>query len=287
MKLPILLCKSIVLFMLLSWLPVSWADTGEVAVLDGPRGNWLATVRGDVSLEVLEERDGWSRVRLEGWIAGSAASGSAPAAPGTAAAGMALPAAPTPSPASEGGVTVSGVLLPTAAEQSATPGAGLVVLLVGALEALDEEHAHAGQECRDALAESQHEVDARRDDYRKQMNSTDNFKEAAQRNDRAKKALQQAERAQRERVEACRRTADQLFQTHAVRRAISDMAGRFAFDRVPSGNYRIVASEIGGEAPRAWAFDCLVKGDGPVVIDPQTDRSDMLPYWGLDRSESS
>ncbi|HET6278665.1 MAG TPA: hypothetical protein VFG08_07770 [Candidatus Polarisedimenticolia bacterium] len=280
MRLPILLFVSIVAVLLLSWLPVSRADTGEVAVLDGPRGNWLATVRADASLEVLEERDGWRRVRLEGWIAGAAGSG-APAASGTVA------AAPTPTPAADRGVTVSGVLLPTAAEQSATPGAGLVVLLVGALDALDEEHARAGQECRDALAESQHEVDARRDDYRKQMNSTDNFKEAAQRNDRARKALQEAERAQRERLEACRRTADQLFQAHAVRRAISDMAGRFEFDHVPGGSYRILASEIGGEAPRAWAFDCLVTGDGPVVIDPQTDRSDMLPYWGLDRSDGS
>jgi len=287
MRLPILLFVSIVAVLLLSWLPASRAETGEVAVLDGPRGNWLATVRADVSLEVLEERDGWRRVRLEGWIAGAAGSVSSAAASGTAAAGAAVAAAPTPAPAADRGVTVSGVLLPTAAEQSATPGAGLVVLLVGVLDALDEEHARAGQECRDALAESQHEVDARRDDYRKQMNSTDNFKEAAQRNDRAKKALHEAERAQGERLEACRRTADQLFQAHAVRRAISDMAGRFEFDHVPGGSYRILASEIGGEAPRAWAFDCLVTGDGPVVIDPQTDRSDMLPYWGLDRSDGS
>lgn len=265
------------------WFTVSKADNSEVTLLDGPRGNWLATVRGDVSFEVLEERAGWRRVRLEGWIVGSAVSAPDPAADGTAAGAVAA-VVPDPAVPADPGVTVSGVLLPAPADQPAAPGAGLVVLLLGELEALDAEHARAGEECRAALAESQREVDARRDDYRRQMNSTDNFKEAAQRNDRAKKALRQAEQAYRERVEACRRTADQLFQRYAVRRAVSDMAGRFEFDRVPGGGYRVLASEIGGEAPRAWVLDCSVTGEGPVVLDANSDRSEMKPYWGLDRS---
>ena len=308
MKRSILLSMLVVVALLLPWLHVSKADSQEVVLFDGPRGGWLATVRGDVSLQTLEQREGWRRVRLEGWIAVSAAGAGAPTAVGrttdaggsepadqdgasllaaeaTAAAGMAAAALPSGDAAT--GVTVSGVLLPTLSDRSSTPGTGLVVLLVGELELLDAEHAAAGETCRSFLAESQLEIDARRDDYRKQLNSTDNFREAAKRNNDAKKALTRAEQAHRERIDDCRRAADELFQKHAIRRAISDLAGRFEFDQVPNGEYRVVASEIGGEAPRAWVLDCPVSGTAPIVLDPRSDRSDMLPYWGIDRSDGS
>jgi hypothetical protein len=103
----------------------------------------------------------------------------------------------------------------------------------------------------------------------------------------AKKAVKEAEQAQRERVDDCRRAADEVFQRYAIQRVISDTAGRFEFVDVPSGELRVVAAEIGGKTPRAWALDCPIKGNAPVVLDPRTDRSAMLPYWGLDRGDDS
>lgn len=310
MKRSILLSMLVVPVLLIFWLCDIQADSQELVLFDGPRGSWLATVRGDVSLETLEEHDGWKRVRLEGWIASTAASGQAPAAAGPAsaakgsspavaqgdggggaeaatAAATGVAAAGSRTAEATRGVTVSGVLLPTMADQSATPGAGLVVLLVGELEILNEEHAAAGVECRNSLAASQREIDARREDYRREMNSSNNFREAAERNDHAKEALKQAEQAHRETIDECRRAADAVFQKHTIRRAISDSAGRFEFDEVPQGMFRVVATEIGGEAPRAWVLECPVSGTRPIVLDPRTDRSDMLPYWGLDRGDGS
>jgi len=49
----------------------------------------------------------------------------------------------------------------------------------------------------------------------------------------------------------------------------------------------VIATEIGGDAPRAWALDCPVAGSEPIVLDPRTDRSEMLPYWGLERGDGS
>lgn len=326
MKRSILLSMLVVVVLLLPWLRVSRADSQEIVLFDGPRGGWVATVRGDAALEVLEERDGWRRVRLEGWIAGSTAIGAAPAAEEAAAAeaatvavasqaadrddesgsqaevseaaGLSAASSSTAQQAVGAGVAVaaaepdrgasiSGVLLPTADEQAAGPGAGLVVLLVGDLDVLDEEHARAGKECQDALIASQREVEIRRDKYKKQFNSSDNFKEAANRNDEARRAMKRAEQTHRERIDDCRRAADELFQRHAVQRAISDTAGRFEFDRVSAGEYRVIAAEIGGKAPRAWALDCPVAGVESIVLDPRTDRSAMLPYWGLDRDDGS
>ena len=99
--------------------------------------------------------------------------------------------------------------------------------------------------------------------------------------------MKQAEQAHREHIDDCRRAADEVFQRHAILRVISDTAGRFEFIDVQAGEFRVVAAEIGGAAPRAWVLDCPVRGNAPIVLDPRTDRSDMLPYWGLERGDGS
>src|SRR3989442_7945074 len=45
----------------------------DLVLFDAPRGTWLATVKDDAAVTVLEERDGWRRVRLEGWTTAPAA----------------------------------------------------------------------------------------------------------------------------------------------------------------------------------------------------------------------
>lgn len=321
MKRSNLLTMLIMVVLVLPWLHASQAGSREVVLFDGPRGGWLATVRADTAWEVLEERDGWRRVRLEGWIPVSSAARAAPPAGEAAAAGASdqdgrggekgsvvetstaatLSGAvgssadreavgagrPMAAPEDDRGATVSGVLLPTHDDRVAGPGTGLIVLLLGDLDALGEEHGRVGKECMEALEVAQQEIEAKRDDYRRQMNSSDNFREATKRNDMARKALKEAEQAHRERVDDCRRASDEVFQRYAVQRVISDTAGRFEFVDVPPGEFRVVAAEIGGKTPRAWALDCPIKGNAPIVLDPRTDRSAMQPYWGLDRGDGS
>src|SRR5882672_12498953 len=67
---------------------------GEIVLFDAPRGAWLASMRPDAAIEVLEERDGWRHVRIEGWVS----VGAAPA-PGAAAPLAATPATATPAAA--------------------------------------------------------------------------------------------------------------------------------------------------------------------------------------------
>jgi hypothetical protein len=291
-SLPILFLTGLVLL----GLRLAPAGGREVILFDGPRGGWLASVRADAVWEVVEERDGWQRVRLEGWIPGPAGAtpspgppAAAPAADGSAggeasAAGWGSAAVAAPPP---GGATITGVLLPTGDDRAAGPGAGLVVLLVGDLDALDAEHARAGGECRARLEASEAEIGRKRDDYRRGFNSSDNFREAARRNDTARRALEDAERAHRGAIDDCRRSADEVMHRHAVRRMISDPAGRFEFTGVPPGAYRVIAAEIGGAAPRAWALDCPVRDAATIALDPRTDRSAMEPYWGIDRRDDS
>ena len=158
------------------------------------------------------------------------------------------------------------------------------MLLLSRLDSMDEDHARAGQECLEGIARSEEHLATLRKQLDEQLNSSDNFREAAERHDRTKSMLEQEEKKHRERIQACRRMADAIFQDYTVQRVISDLSGRFEFFGVPAGRYRVVATEIGGENPRAWALKCPVEGTRPVVLDPRVDSSLTTPYWGVGAS---
>lgn len=233
-------------------------------LFDAPRGAWLASVRHDTPVVVLEEREGWRRVRIEGWIA---------AAPGA-------PPPPTPSP-DEGapGATVEGTLAPAPGESGAP--ATRSVLLVSGLQDLDRRHRDLGSECRPPIEAGA----ARLADLRKEMgealNSSDNFRQAMEAKNEARAALGRAEREQQDRVTACRIRAEDLFQQHAVRRGFADSSGRFVFESVPPGDYRVIAFDPGGNLSLATALESRVAAPGRVVLSPESNRSAMEPFWGL------
>jgi hypothetical protein len=247
------------------------ASGADLALFDAPRGAWLASVRPDTPLVVLEERDGWRRVRVEGWIAIPADR------PGGEAAGQGSPAG-TVRPVARGAV-VQGVLLPTTNERAASPGSGLIVLLVSDLEALDAQHAGAGATCTSHIAEIDARLERMRSDKESALQSSDNFREATARDDRLKAEISSLEAVRGKRVAECQRSAGEIFQQHAVRRAISDDAGRFEFRDVPPGRYRVVATEVG--SARAWSLECVVGDEASIILDPRRDASDIDPYWGI------
>ncbi len=275
----------VALFCLMS--TASGEGVGELVLLDHPKGTWLATVRGDTALAVLEERDGWRRVRLEGWT--MAAPGPA-TAPGPAAAPVPA-AAPGPSaaPAPEtsalhegasGGARIQGVLAPDIRARG-TAGAGVLVLLVPDSEGLDAEHRRAGEECEGRVGALNRQIETLGTELQGALNSSDNFREAATRNDQIKARLKNAERERLLAIQDCRGRAEAIFQRHAVARSISDGDGRFGFEGVVPGRYRVVAFETTGDRPRSWSLGCVIEGTGTRVLDPRADRTASEADWGM------
>ena len=248
----------------------SGRETADLVLLDLPKGSWLATVRGDASVTVLEEKDGWRRVRLEGWT--MAAPGSTP--------GRAASPGPASAPAATGGARIVGVLAPDIRTGGA-PGAGLLVLLARESPALDAEHRTGGEECGGSVKEADRRVEALNDDLRGALNSSNNFRDATTRNDAIKRRLKDAEAERRRVVEDCRARAAAIFQKHAVSRAISDGDGRFAFEDVAPGRYRVVAFDASEVRPRSWSLGCAIDGGGTRVLDPSIDRSAVEADWGI------
>ena len=201
------------------------AGGGGMTLLSTPGGAWLATVREDAPLTTIEESDGWRKVRIEGWIPlGAPGPGGAPDAPPP----------PPPSPPAAGG-TITGVLVPPAGQESAGPGSGILVFLVGDLDRLDAEHARVGEGCRaqltadDAhLAELQQAVD-------QALNSSTNFSTATHRYDQAKSDLAAGRKERAAHLQDCRARADALMSKYAVARTVSAPDPMITMTRSASG----------------------------------------------------
>ena len=245
-------------------------ETADLVLLDHPKGSWLASVRGDAVVTVLEEKDGWRRIRLEGWtMAGPAPAG-----------GEAAPEAPAPVAGAAGEGRIVGVLAADIRTGGA-PGAGILVLLTRESQGLDAEHRKGGEECGGGVKEADRRIADLNDELRKALNSTGNFRDATSRNDAIKTRLQVAQAARRRVVEDCRGRAEAIFQKHAVARTISDGDGRFAFEAVAPGRYRAVAIDPSAERPRSWSLGCLIEGSGTKVLDPSADRTPVEADWGI------
>jgi hypothetical protein len=260
---------------------VAAAGRGEIVLFDAPKGSWLGALSDEAPLVVLEERDGWRHVRLEGWIMDRS---EAPAA------GKKREAAPQPAAAATGGAstiaaparqtTVQGLLSPPMGA-GGSAGAGVLVLLVGESAALDALHRKAGAECRARLDRKDHDIESLRAEVNRALNSSDNFREAAGRSDEVKNRLATGQRERQDLVRECRSRAQAVFEPSVVQRALSDGNGRFDFHGIAPGRYRVVAFETSGDSPRAWSF-VFDLGDGETrVLDPSTDRSPVPADWGL------
>ena len=259
----------------------SGEGVGDLVLLDHPKGTWLATVRGDSALTVLEERDGWRRVRLEGWTMAAPGPASAPvpaAAPGPAAAPA--PEASAPHERASRGARIQGVLAPDIRAGGAA-GAGVLVLLAPHSETLDAEHRRAGEECEGRVGTINRQIENLGIELQSALNSSDNFREATTRNDQIKARLKNAERERLLAIQDCRGRAEAIFQRHAVARSISDGDGRFGFEGVVPGRYRIVAFETTGDRPRSWSLGCVIEGTGTRVLDPRADRTASEADWGV------
>lgn len=240
----------------------------EWVLFDAPRGSWLASVHAGAPVVVLEEREGWRRVRIEGWVA--VPSGVAAAAP--------LPA--PPSPVEQGSTAIVSGTIPPGPAGSVADGARSTLLVAG-LEELDRHHQALGAECRPLIEAGARRVVELKEQAGRALNSSDNFRQAAEAKNQARAALREAEREQHERVTACRVRAEDLFQQHAVRHGFADSSGKFVFEGVAPGAYRVIILDPAGDLSRASALECRVESPGRLVLDPGTHRSTMEPFWGL------
>jgi len=256
------------------------ADEAGLVLFDAPRGAWLGEFRRDAAIQVIEERDGWRHIRIEGWVhdGGPLPSGAGAAGPSGAAMGSPAPAASTGTMTST--TTLRGLLTPRPGLEPATVGGGLAVLFLLDPDGTDAAHRALGEPCRAALAGIDQRLAKLDADVQASLNSSSNFKEAAQRNDRAKSAMAAAQRERADKLAACRAQAESFFSGRAVARTVSDAAGRFEIAGLAPGHYRVVAMERTPAGARGWSMSAAIPQAADALLEGGTaDGPD--PYWNL------
>jgi len=246
--------------------PAAAPDPGNpVEVLDTPGGRPVAILLSGAQPRVIEQREGYARISLEGWVR---APGTADSAPPSEPAPAPAPVPPPAAPLSSATGSVSGSILVTLPSGETRKGAGARVVLLGQLAELEVARREAAAAYRPAAQKIEEEI-ARLDAQRRAaLNSSDNLGQATQTLDRTKKdlAARQKDFASLKATSTAREGV--LVDKYAVQAVHAGEDGSFRFAGVPPGEYRLWAIVPGSDATEfRWYLPARVEAGADTVLD--------------------
>jgi len=250
-------------------------------------GERTAFVTPDTSIEVLELREGWVRVRIEGWVPADAVAAAAPRSaprslPGTSQpepitappTTIAQPQAPAPvASAAPIGVPVEGLIKVKLSRLSKKAGAGAIVILVPAGVGLD---APAAPETVKRLADLEGEAARLQKEIEKAM-QMESFAEATRRRNELRRERNGILEERQQVLTAEHGRREHRARAAAVASGIADSKGFFAISSVPPGNYTLYARMTRDDIDLEWIAPLDV-GSAALRIDlDETTARGMLP----------
>ena len=247
------------------------AAAGPEEVLDAPGGRSIAILLPGASRTTVEVREGYARIRLEGWIR----------LPGTAsAASLPVPVPALPPASGAPACVLCGSVSATLASGETRYGAGARVALLGSVDELEP----AWTGLKESFEEETAELDARilslQDQEKKALASSDNLTEATRTLDRTRSSLRKAQGERLEIREGYAKRADDLFRAHQVTEVAADPAGSYSFSSLPPGRYYLLAILTTGEGVRRWYLPVEVGPQGAARVDLRSEVTTPDPYFG-------
>ena len=238
-------------------------------------------------IEVVESRDGWVRVRIEGWVPAGDVQGSDPAAgsdpipitpppttitPPPVPVPVPVPAAAAATPA--GAASIEGFIKVELGRFKKRAAAGAPVLLVPAGADLGEAQ---DPEVARTLATLEAEATRLQKEAETAMAQISNFDQAAEERD-ALMAQRAAVLEERQDVLSSEHGRhEQAARAVAVAHAIADAKGWFRIPSVPPGAYKLYARMTREDVDLEW-IERVTIGAGPAQIDlDETRARGMLP----------
>ena len=253
--------------------PAADPEHGSPAeVLDAPGGRPVAILLSGAQPRVLEQREGYVRIALEGWVRAGGVPGTAAPPP---AAGGVLPV----DPEAGGAGAVSGSIVVALAGGEVRKGAGARVALLGRvpeLEVARRELAAAYQPEARRMEEEIARIEASR---RAALNSSDNLGQATQSLDRAKRdlAAKQKELAALQTTYEAREGV--LVERHAQQEVRAGEDGSFRFAGVAPGEYRLWAIYSVSEAAEyRWYLPVRVQPGPDTALELTSRKAGEDPF---------
>ncbi len=246
------------------------AVTSPQEILDAPGGKPIAVLLSGAPHNTGETRDGYVRVRVEGWIR----------LPGTAPPAATPAPEPPPVPAVASRAPLSGVIVTTLPSGEARYGSGAKVVLLGRVAELDA----AWSRLREEYERERSDLEARLEELKSQeksaLGSSDNMTQASQRLDQVRKMLRQTEQDTKDLKTRYASRADDLFRAHQAAETVADAEGRYAFSSVAPGSYRLLAFQTLPGAAATWYLPVEVAATGGATRDLRSSDTGPDPYFG-------
>jgi hypothetical protein len=255
--------------------PVSSEDRpssgNEVVVLDAPGGRPVAVLLSGASRRLGEEREGFVRVTVEGWIRLPSEPARESPAPGPP---FSKPTASEPSEP-----ILSGQIKAPLPSGEVRYGAGARIVILGSVPDLEARRQEIKSRYGREEAALETEIESLRRQESQSLNSSDNFTQAARRSDRLK-AQVAAKTAERKKLpEKYALEVDELFRDFQVAETTADPGGRYSFTTLPPGSYRLLAVfSLEGKIHR-WYLPLEVSGPGGLRVDLDNDNRGTDPYF--------
>jgi len=241
-------------------------------VLDAPGGKPIAILLPGAVRSTMETREGWARIRLEGWVR----------LPGTASptAGPGPAPVPTAPPPEVPRGALAGTVAATLSSGEIHYGAGARVAVLGPADDLEP----AWRDLKEGFEKEKTDLEGRildlKDREKRALASSDNLTEATRSLDRARKSLGKAEKEREGIRERYARSADDLFRRHQVAEVAADIGGRYSFPALPPGKYCLLAILTTGEGVRRWYVPVEVGAQGGTIQELRSDATGPDPYFG-------
>ena len=266
----------IILFLVLSLMlavPQLDADQHETIRLettteltDSPDGHRLALLTEGIDATVLETRNGWVRVGIEGWVA--IEDTSLRVSPDVVAA--------TPPPVSGGDDgLLTGAIYVTNKKGKTIVGSGTAVRLVEGSEAA-EAIAQLRESCESKREEVLVEASRLKEEAGYALSRTEDTSEAFEKYDEANGKRRRLLKQLKRHDDDCDFRMEEILGEFEVARGLSDAEGRFSLRRVPGGSFVIWARFDTKKTRYVWEV--------PVTIAPGEDLTLDLTNLNLTRT---
>jgi hypothetical protein len=243
-------------------------------ILDAPGGRPVAILLPGAVARRGEEKDGYVRVVVEGWIrassqAPSLETPSAPVVPKPAPAGSAAP---------EVAKAISGRITLKLATGEIRYAAGSKVLLLGDPQRLEVRRAELAQAYQTEGRGLREEIAALEARKAGALNSSENFTQASQNLDRAKSQLA-AKNRELQALQAKFAGKEQaLLEEFKTAETFADPGGVYRLEAPASGEYRVWASYAEGDRIYRWYLPAIVGSSAPVSLDLAAGKPGENPF---------
>lgn len=233
----------------------------EEVVLDMPGGRPVAILLPGAGRVLGEERDGFVKVTLQGWMrVGDTGK---------------IPASIPPAPASSG---LSGQIRLDLPSGEARYGAGARVALLGRAEKLERERIELMQEFEKESAELEQDIARLEEEAKEALNSSNNFREAAAQRDRSLATLAARKKTLQGLAQIYVVRMDELFARYQVAAIVADEGGNYSFPEAKAGKYYLLASFTSGDSPHRWYLPLDWSGTEKRVMNLTGDGIGTDPY---------